>query len=173
MSVNITGKTHGIVAADWQIKKGKDLNAIVLPLVPAPQYTEGFWHWGGFVWSQQDPFDRYDDLAYQIGDLIYFQEEWSGSVAKSSGYKLWLDWLPANTMPQEAAQHWYTVTGVQVKILGMLNIGDTQDAGMRSQSGAEIIYWSEVKKIWNATHPEYQWDRDRHVVVLEVEAIAE
>ena len=137
-------------------------------------------------------------LRYQEGDRIYLAEEWCQLESESfSPFKYWskskyyadghkddnypsMDgYFPAETMPPEAAQHWFTITEVRVCQLSTLNPSDYVNCGMFLNMDKISGPWDLLQECraseerWNAAHPDYPWKSDRHVVVLAMEAIAQ
>jgi hypothetical protein len=72
-------------------------------------------------------------------------------------------------MPPEAAQYWFEVTEVRVVQMKDLSLQQTRSSYLFNPLTDDLFnFWSVVTKKWNATHPEYPWDSDLWVVVLEV-----
>jgi hypothetical protein len=166
--------THGIPAAPWQLGvAAKELKAILLPLT------------GGWVSGDPSTWPPIETLESEVkvGDRIFLQEEWAyflDKVDREVYYPLKrtspmypYDWEPAHTMPPEAAQHWYTVTGVRVVRVLDLTPKDLRLSGLYvigSENGKNVNEVTPAR--WNAAHPNYRWYGDLPVVVLSVEAIA-
>jgi hypothetical protein len=163
---------HGISAAPWQLKVvAKELKAIILPLT------------GGWVSGDPSTWPSIETLESEVkvGDRIFLQEEWAyflDKVDREVYYPLKrtslmysYGWEPAHTMPQDAAQRWYTVTGVRVCKACQLTSSEVWGAGLNiTELEAQLYITLRLK--WSAAHPGYPWDNNRPVVVLDVEAIA-
>jgi hypothetical protein len=195
---------YGIVGQPWQIEAGKDLKAIILPLVPAPnlvntedcQVSRGMeWRWitpsAHATWGKNE---QTSDLVvkycgYAVGDRIYLQEKWceydgeflywiEPDCEVSEHEAEWLSWQPAETMPPEAVQHWYEVMGVRVCPMKALNPSDYVDFGVLLNVEKISFPWELQEECfaaavrWRVAHPQYPWNGDRYVVVLDVEAVA-
>jgi hypothetical protein len=80
-----------------------------------------------------------------------------------------MGWQPAEAMPPEAAQYWYTVTEVRVVKTKDMTILLTGFPSGQSSPKKIIAEWTED---WNAAHPEQTWDGDLWGTVLDVEAIS-
>jgi hypothetical protein len=187
---------HGIVAADWQWKAAADgnLGVIILPF-PDVQETTNTWFlkWGSIdrFWEKSEMPGQsvYDAIDYQVCDRLFFQEEWcKGDWGVAFDDDIYftksttpeaenIGWQLAETMPKEAAQHWYEVAGVQVVQMKDLRSEIIIDAGIAPESifdgrdGAWLEFWLLANKNWNAAHPEYLCCGDLWVVVLDVKTL--
>jgi hypothetical protein len=197
---------HGIIAPDWQIKAAADenLGAILFPLLPEPvlvdtadcQVSRGMeWRWitpkAHATWGENELIS---DLVlkycgWAVGDRLFLQEEWcKGDWGAAFDDKIYftksttpeaenIGWQLAETMPKEAAQHWYEVAGVQVVQMKDLRSEIIIDAGIAPESifdgrdGAWLEFWLLANKNWNAAHPEYLCCGDLWVVVLDVKTL--
>jgi hypothetical protein len=174
--------THGIPAAHWQLQTAVEgrLKAIVLPLSEEPVWDKDIECWvlyipelGRIAWNYKFP-DHVENFPWQVGDRIFLQEKWCECdydyyVESITPEAELLGWQPAETMPSEAAQYWYTVTEVRVVKTKDMTILLTGFPSGQSSPKKIIAEWTED---WNAAHPEQTWDGDRWVIVLDVEEIA-
>jgi hypothetical protein len=186
--------THGIPAAHWQLDAAKQgrLEAVIVPLVPGIEtHPDGSFYWPNkrtTAWMADtvEQVIKCPEFQYQVGDRLYLQEEWdsqpghdgegnyfytrSENPEKQDLY--WVPdgfWQPAHTMPPDAAQYYYQVTGVrgvQAKDVAILSMG------FSSGHSSPRLILEEWAQDWNAAHPEQTWDGDRWVIVLDVEAIS-
>lgn len=188
--------SHGIIATDWMLKKGNELRAIVLPLVPEIETKEDGWkYWNSGVydatlawWPDEMPFSyqgSFDQLQYQVGDRVYLQEpsvfhSKSQSVRVRSSFSPevddLIDWVPAGFLAEEDSLYRFDITGVKVCQLINLEFDELFNCGLISQR-IESNYSSETgwglteeaATTWNDIHPRHLWDSDRWVIVLSVE----
>jgi hypothetical protein len=173
--------THGIPAAPWQLQAAAEerLKAIVLPLT------------GGWVSGDPSTWPPIEALGsgYEVGNRLYLQEEWGVGFEDNAledydykfhllskqthprAEKIWC-WQPAETMPPEAAQHWFEVTGVRVAWLAQLGEIDVEGIMGQPPHSTESSNYGLWRERWNAAHPEYPWADDRYVALLNVKAIA-
>jgi hypothetical protein len=184
---------HAIIAADWQLQaadKGR-LKAIILPLLPEPKEEAKTWFWPcepvNLFWFKSEGVGErlLKRLAYQQGDRIYLAEKWvSFELSKFGESKYWgkskdyaegnvdedypsMDgFLPAQTMPPEAAQYWFEVTGVLVVQMNRFTASNLQTTNMGSIDPHPGNFTATEN--WNAAYPDHPWDSDRWVVVLNV-----
>lgn len=187
--------SHRIIAQPWQLKSAAEgtLGAIVLPLVPEPKWNEVLQYWSWVVPSKPEwtiewrininPY-IFNILPYQLGDRIYLAEEWFEHDDGFAIRSLWKsdkntyfddsEWQSAQNMPPEAAQYWYEIQGVRVKQMSYFNHDEVIGAGITSgdifdgSDGAWERFWDLAKRNWNAAHPDYLWDLDRWVIVLDL-----
>jgi hypothetical protein len=144
-------------------------------------------------------------LPWQVGDRVYLQEEWTWVEGYTHpDHDEWIQelpisrsrffgayegdedddaiaegWQPAERMPPEAAQHWYTVTGVRVMQMHLRQLSwrDLTKAGIYTRDPDKVVetvdaIMQRTVGRWNAAHPEYLFHSGRWVIVLDVEAIA-
>jgi hypothetical protein len=188
---------HGIIAPDWQIQAAADgnLGAIILPF-PDVQETTNTWFlkWGGIdrFWGKGEMPGQsvYDAIDYQVCDRLFFQEEWcKGDWGAAFDDDIYftksttpeaenIGWQPAYTMPKEAAQHWYEVTGFRVMQMGEIDRGLCCDAGLIDKQlnlscGIDSIskQWASIFLRWNEALPNHFWDSDRWVVALNAKVL--
>jgi hypothetical protein len=126
-------------------------------------------------------------IDFKVGDRLYLAEQWDEvpvnfgedvvPILKSEN-EIWTDeWLSAETMPPEAAQYWYEVTGVRVVQMRdlahseIIGAGATKEEIFDGSDGAWERFWGMAKQNWNAAHPEYPWDADRWVVVMQIKEV--
>jgi hypothetical protein len=175
-----TMTNHRITSQPWQLKAAAEgtLGAIILPYPKELLKREGQWDY--HEWIRDEP----TTCPYAQGDRIYLAEEWDegfGSFGENFGFLLrsrtpsWADddkWQPAETMPPEAAQYCFEITGVrEVQMMNLTGV-DTIAAGMPvfpATSGGAYASLDELYLNWNATYPSCLWDSDRWVIVLEVQ----
>jgi hypothetical protein len=160
--------THGIPTTFGQLQAAAEqrLRAIVLPFLP-------------FAYLGILP-----KLRYQKGDRIFLQEKWckyedefllwvEPSCEVSEHEAEWLSWQSVETMPQEAARHWFKVTEIRVIQAINLTANDFRLSGLYvlgAENGKNV---DEVISLrWNLAYPNQPWHSDRWVIVLAVEAIA-
>jgi hypothetical protein len=188
---------HGIIAPDWQIKAAADenLGAILFPLLPAPvlvdtadcQVSRGMeWRWitpkAHATWGENEPIS---DLVlkycgWALGDRLFFQEEWckgdwgvaldddiyftkSGTPEAEN-----IGWQPANTMPPEAAQYWYEVTGVRIEVAGRIPMNTWRSTGIYLPNEDTFEYGQAAVGRWDKAHPGHLWGVAHWLIVLEV-----
>jgi hypothetical protein len=177
---------HAIVAADWQLQaadKGR-LRAIILPLLPEPKEEAKTWFWPcepvNLFWFKSEGIGErlLKRLTYQQGDRIFLQEKWckyddefmhwiEPNCEVSEHEAEWLSWQPAHTMPSEAAQYWFEVTGVKVVQMNQFTTSNLQATNMGSVDPHPEIFTATEN--WNAAYPDHPWNSDRWVFVLNVE----
>jgi hypothetical protein len=180
---------HGIIAPDWQIQAAADenLGAILFPLLPEPvlvdtadcQVSRGMeWRWitpkAHAIWGENEPIS---DLVlkycgWAVGDRLFFQEEWcKGDWGAAFDDDIYftksttpeaenIGWQPAYTMPKEAAQHWYEVTGFRVMQMKDMDFSGKDWAGAVFATNSQDVNDSQLL-----------FDRDLWVVVLDVKAL--
>jgi hypothetical protein len=198
---------HGIIAPDWQIKAAADenLGAILFPLLPEPvlvdtadcQVSRGMeWRWitpkAHATWGENEPIS---DLVlkycgWAVSDRLFFQEEWcKGDWGAAFDDDIYftksgtpeaenIGWQPANTMPPEAAQYWFEVTGVRVIQMDKIDRGVCYDAGLIDKQldlscGIDSIgkQWASIFLRWSKAFPSNFWDSDRWAIVLDVKVL--
>jgi hypothetical protein len=189
---------HRIIATEWQLQAAqkKRLGAVIVPLKPQPILSDTAdcfisrgveWRWTTSkvhaTWAQNDtvPDLVLKYCGYAEGDRLYLAEEWWDNritgepdevfeyFLKSVDKHLTHCWETAATMPPEAAQYWYEVTGVQVKPMDDLSLHEirmsslfeplTDDMGRVTQT----TQWR-----WTAAYPDQPWDDSRWVILLQV-----
>jgi hypothetical protein len=175
---------HGVIAADWQIRAAAEgrLKAIVLPF-PDVQETTNTWFlkWGGIdrFWEKGEMPGQsvYDAIDYQVCDRLFFQEEWcKGDWGAAFDDDIYftksgtpeaenIGWQPANTMPPEAAQYWFEVTGVRVIQMDKIDRGVCYDAGLIDKQ------WASIFLRWSKAFPSNFWDSARWAIVLDVKVL--
>jgi hypothetical protein len=114
----------------------------------------------------------YDPNYYQKGDCLYLAEEWNGGHIKTewdemcpdfilkSVHPNWTDnWQPAETMPEDAAIHWFYVEGVRVVLA----------KNVVTEKICPDCDYRTFKKRWNAAYPNHPWNNNRHVILLDIE----
>jgi hypothetical protein len=188
--------THGIPATSWQLEAASAgrLKAIVLPLLPEPEFDAGLWRWHPThlevlsVWSDGMPFESHRLLDYQVGDRIYLQEEWAKEdglfVSRSEDQNDDYQWFgDAEDMPPEAAQYWFSIKNVKVCQFRHLNSLETAQSNLMMLKLVDefkiLSSEEEDQKLqehvddliqkWNTEYPDYPFDRDRWVVLLTIE----
>jgi hypothetical protein len=148
--------THGIPATSWQLQAAakQKLRTIVLPLLPEIETDEMGWkYWRSNVYEttlvfapSEKPFaypGSYTQLRYQKGDRIFLQEKWGEyddefllwvepSCEVSEHEAEWLNWQSVETMPQEAARHWFKATEIRVIQAINLTAKDLRLSGLYS-----------------------------------------
>jgi hypothetical protein len=184
-------QTHRIIATDWQLKAAAagQLRAIVLPLVPEPVKEGNTWVWTSspvdlFWFDSEGVGDRLiKRLPYQKGDRLYLAEEWcKGDWGTAFDDDIYfpkstvpeaehIGWQPAETMPEEAAEHWFEVTGLRVVQMKEVTFNDFALTGIHRACPGINYPKAETVSAWNTAHPGYPWDGDRHVIVLEVAGV--
>jgi len=186
-----TATTHKIVAAPWQLQAAQQgrLGAVIVPLekqpilYPETKYVYAHWFWEGDTWREKDKFNQYAKIACLIGDRLYLAEPWCKAPWGNDEGKITSDiyftestvpeaehvgWQPAETMPPEAAQYWYEVTGVRVVQCKVLQFADLAKTGIFYTCPGINYPHDEMRAVWDAAHPDYTWAADRWVVVMEV-----
>jgi hypothetical protein len=178
---------HGIVAADWQGNTADRLTAIVLPLVPQIEtHPDGSFYWPNklataWMFDTIEQIIKCSDFPYRVGDRIFLQEEWtskktttvlSGAKLEQSKISTVVKRHPVETMPPEAAQHWFEVIGVGVAQAGTFNYVTMAGTGIYSACPGIDYPGRESVAVWDATYPEHPWSSDLWVVVLDVQPIS-
>jgi hypothetical protein len=179
---------HRIIAADWQLQAAAQdrLGAVIVPLEPHPIDRDDIFVWKcepiNLFWFKTEPVgDRLiKKLPYQMGDRLYLAEEWFEHDEGFAIRSLWKadkntyfdesEWEDAATMPPEAAQYWYEVTGVRVVQAEKITELDCEKAMGLYQNAFGNLAYKRFKINWNAAHPDAPWSGDRWVVVMEVVA---
>jgi hypothetical protein len=186
--------THGIPATSWQLEAAAEgrLKAIVLPLLPEPEFDEGLWTWKSEpflkIWREGLSFGDSDLLDYQVSDRIYLQEERAKEdglfVSRSEDPNDDYQWFgEAKDMPPEAAQYWFSIKNVKVCQFRHLNSLETAQSNLMMLKLVDefkiLSSEEEDQKLqehvddliqkWNTEYPDYPFDRDRWVVLLNVE----
>jgi hypothetical protein len=166
---------HGIVAADWQWKAAQQglLSTMIVPLDPEPRKKGNTWVWPcepiDLFWFDSEGVGErlLKKLPWQIGDRIFFQEEWcKGDWGVAFDDDIYftksttpeaenIGWQPAHTMPVEAAEYWFEVTGVEVMQMKDMDFSDKDWAGAVFTTNSQDVNDSQLL-----------WDRDRWVIVL-------
>jgi hypothetical protein len=174
---------HGIPAASWQLQMAAEqkLRAIVLPLLPEIETDEMGWkYWRSNVYEttlafapSEKPFaypGSYTQLRYQKGDREFLL--WVEPSCEVSEHEAeWLNWQSVETMPQEAARHWFKVTEIRVIQAINLTAKDLRLSGLYSLGAENGKNVDEVISLrWNLAYPNQPWHSDRWVIVLAVEA---
>lgn len=182
---NQTSQDHRIIAQSWQLEaavKG-DLQKIILPLT------------GGWVTGKMACEDL--SVGFNVGDRIFLAEEWYPVEDRMTGLvkEYWTNsyfdgrskaefdqslsrWVKpingysAETMPPEAAQHWFIIQNVQVIEARNLSPQDLIDCGLYPKDfhHLDCFETSEAceaaSKRWNDAY--YFWKSDALVVVLDI-----
>jgi hypothetical protein len=184
-----TATTHKIIAAPWQLQAAQHgrLGAVIVPLVPEPRKWENTWNWHtspiDLFWFENESVGErlIKKLPYQTGDRLYLAEQWCKAPWGNDEGKITseiyftestvpeaehIGWQPAATMPPEAAQWWFDVTGVNVMRLANVPVHSFIGAGLSIKDE-----W-EFKGDWNTAHPDHTWADDRWVVVMEVKSVS-
>jgi hypothetical protein len=178
-------KSHRIIATPWQIEAARRgaLKTVILPLVPPPTWNEilQYWEWEvpskpewSIEWRISINPEILKHLPYQIGDRLYFAEQW----CRSEPYGVFLEsttpdaemlgWQSAETMPEEPARYWFEVTGVKAERLGQVSFRSFSLSGLHLIC-PEVDYPSyEHRAAWNRSYPDTPWDDELWVQVLEV-----
>lgn len=188
---------HGIVAAEFQWKAAQQglLSTVIVPLDPQPRKEGNTWVWPcepiDLFWFDSESVGErlLKKLHWQIGDRIFLQEEWcKGDWGAAFDDDIYftksttpeaenIGWQPAETMPAEAAQYWFEATGVRVVQMKNISASTVANSGIKKLSelngkeGAFEKFWKTTKQCWNAAHPNYPWESDRHVVLLNVKPL--
>jgi hypothetical protein len=127
-----------------------------------------------------------DRLPYQKGDRIYLAEKWCkgdwGAAFDDDIYFIesttpeaeHIGWQPAETMPPESAQYWLEVG--DVRVVQMIDIDRhlcdrAALTDIPSDLPCGVEEWASILMRWNAAHPDYLWDADRWVIVLDVKEL--
>jgi hypothetical protein len=188
---------HRITSQPWQLKAAAEgtLKAIVLPLVPEIEpHIDGI----NMIWRNKkvtawitklpSEIAQCSESPYQLGDLIYLAEEWfncclsddawgdTEPVTKSSEPDYIHQYQPAQTMPPEAAQYWFEIKGVRVVQMSDIDRHLCDRAALTdipSDFPCGVEEWASILMRWNAAHPDYLWDADRWVIVLDLNIIGE
>lgn len=181
---------YRIIAANWQLKAAQEkrLGAVIVPLEPKPKPDGSLFYKNkktlfGCLASASIPADQLSAnseiilLPFEEGDLIYLAERWcKGDWGDAFDDDIYftesttpeaenIGWQPAETMPPEAAAHWYKVTKVAVAQTDDISPFTAKKAGLIENSSSFLAL------LWNNAHPDQPWDSDRWVVVIEVEGI--
>jgi hypothetical protein len=158
------------LAADWQGNTADRLTAIVLPLVPQIEtHPDGSFYWPNrhataWMFDTIEQIIKYHEFPYQIGDRVYRQER--------TTYPCWGNDISACTMPSEAAQHWFELTGVKVVQMDDLSLDEARSSYLFDPLTDDLFdFQSVIQKKWNTAYPKYPWDGDRWVVVLEAKQL--
>jgi hypothetical protein len=151
-------KTHRIIATPWQIESARRgaLETVIL---------------------------TYSKPIIHLGDRLYFAEQWCKTPWGNDEGKITCDiyftesatpeaelfgWQPAETMPPEAAAHWFEVVGVTAKRLGQVSFRSFAESGLHLIC-PEVNYPSfEHQAAWNRSYPDTPWGDNLWVQVLEV-----
>jgi hypothetical protein len=130
-------------------------------------------------------------IPFKEGDRIYLAEEWvkapwGNDNGKITGYIYFtksrvpeaehIGWQPAETMPEEAAQHWFELGDVRVVQMSAIDRHLCDRAALTdipSDLPCGVEEWASILMRWNAAHPDYFWDSDRWVIVLDLNIIGE
>jgi hypothetical protein len=180
-------KTHGIVAADWQLHAAIEgrLAAIILPLQDVIAKSELGFHWlaGETYYFSPIMPDGSLDKILAVGDRIFLQEEWAKEdrlyVSNSEDPNNDYHWVgDAENMPPEAAQHWFEVTGVRVVQIKDLSPQVLFEAGLtgvipaNQHESADLVRQVGCAQLWDRHFAPLRWKPNRWVVVWDVKAIA-
>jgi hypothetical protein len=173
---------HKITSQPWQLKAAAEgtLGAIILPL---PE--------GCVSGSPEDWPIKSMKCGFNESYRIYLAEEWCNfpgrlSTGEPPYYELRSnypplvmpsekeEWQPAETMPEEAAQYWFEVGDVRVVQMSDIDLKEIREAGLFNPLVDDLFSLSStVETRWNAAHPDYPWDADRWVIVLDLNIIGE
>jgi hypothetical protein len=171
---------HKIIAQPWQLKAAAEgtLRAIILP------FPEGCVSGSPENWPVKSL-----KCGFNESYCIYLAEEWVKSPwgndnGKITGYIYFtksrvpeakhMGWQPAETMPEEAAQYWFEVGDVRVVQMSdidrpLCDRAALTDIPLDLPCGVEE--WASILMRWNAAHPDYPWDADRWVIVLDLKEL--
>ena len=147
-------KNHRVIATHWQIESARRgaLKTVIL---------------------------AYKNPVIHVGDRLYLAEQWCecppyGFFLESTTPEAeMLGWQPAETMPPEAAAHWYEVWWVRTARLGQVSFRSFAGSGLHLIC-PEVDYPSyEHRAAWNESYPHTPWDDDLWVQILEVERVSE
>jgi hypothetical protein len=192
---------YRITSQPWQLKAAAEgtLGTIILPLVPEIENSPDGWRYWSFgsyeatlAFAPDDiPFSypgSYAQLQYQKGDRIYLAEKWcKGNLGAAFDDDIYfvesttpeaehIGWQPAETMPEEAARYWFEVGDVRVVQMSDIDRHLCDRAALTDISSdlpCGVEEWASILMRWNAAHPDYPWDADRWVIVLDLNIIGE
>jgi len=189
-------KIHPHIATAYERQaaaKGR-LRAIILPLLPEIEdRAHGWKYWSSGLFEttlafapDEVPFSyagNYAQLKLQKDDRIYLAEKWCkgdwGAAFDDDIYFLEsttpeaenIGWQPPETMPPEAAEHWYAIAGVRVCQCKDLDFALMAGTGIHSACSGIDYPERETAMVWDEAYPQHPWQGDRWVVALTVEAI--
>jgi hypothetical protein len=179
---------HGIVAAGWQWKATQQglLSTVIVPLDPEPRKEGNTWVWPcepmDLFWFDSEGVGErlLKKLPWQVGDLIFFQEEWcKGDWGAAFDDDIYftknttpeaenIGWQPAHAMPKEAAQHWFEVTGVRIEVAGRIPMNTWRSTGIYLPNEDTFEYGQAAVGRWDKAHPGHLWGVVHWLIVLEV-----
>jgi hypothetical protein len=168
---------HKIIAQPWQLKAAAEgvLGAIILPLPEgcisgSPEtwpikslkcgFNESYRLYLAEKWCKGDWGAAFDDD-------IYFVESTTPEAEH-------IGWQPAETMPEEAAQYWFDVGDVRVVQMSDIDRPLCDRAALTdipSDLPCGVKEWASIFERWNAAHPDYSWDADLWVIVIDVKEL--
>jgi hypothetical protein len=170
---------HQITSQPWQLKAAAEdtLGAIILPL------PEGRISGSPETWPIKSL-----KCGFNESDRIYLTEKWcKGDWGAASDDDIYfvesttpeaehIGWQPAEIMPEEAARYWFEVGDVRVVQMSdidrpLCDRAALTDIPLDLPCGVEE--WASILMRWNAAHPDYPWDADRWVIVLDLNIIGE
>jgi hypothetical protein len=160
---------YRITSQPWQLKAAAEgtLGAIILPL------PEGRISGSPETWPIKSL-----KCGFNESDRIYLAEEWAISEGGLYLYKSDGDdgdeYCSPEEMPPEAARHWFEVGDVRVVQMSDIDRHLCDRAALTDippclPCGFEE--WASIFERWNAAHPDYPWDADRWVIVLDLNII--
>jgi hypothetical protein len=198
---------HRVIATAWQLQAAQQgrLGAMIVPMVPPPILCDTAdcyvsrgkeWSWitatAHAIWGENDPISELllRRLPYQVGDRLYLAEpwvqcwntetlDWTYFTESTTPEAEHIVWQPATSMPPEASQYWYEVTGVTGVQMSAITPELQCTSGLirglprgemtneQRESFSNAAKGAAMDK-WNAAHPEYPWSPERWVVVIEV-----
>jgi hypothetical protein len=176
--------TYRVTSQPWQLKAAAEgtLGAIVLPYPKELLKREGKWDY--HEWIRDEP----TTCPYAQGDHIYLAEKWCkgdwGAAFDDDIYFIesttpeaeHMGWQPAETMPPEAARYWFEVgdvRGVQMSDIDRHLCDRAALTDIPSDLPCGVEEWASILMRWNAAHPDYLWDADRWVIVLDLNIFGE
>jgi hypothetical protein len=167
-----TMNTYRITSQPWQLKAAAEgaIGAIVLPLT------------GGWVSGAPESWPTKSlKCGFNESYCIYLAEEWAECdynyfVKSTTPEAEILGWQPAETMPEEAARYWFELGDVRVVQMSDIDRPLCDRAALTDippclPCGVEE--WASIFERWNAAHPDYLWDADRWVIVLDLNLVGE
>lgn len=192
---------HPHVATPYELKAAKrGLSAIVLPLLPEPEFDpktkEWKWRYGLDAYAyfaDRFPLHLIGLSAFTRnlckGDRIYFQEPWSDDMLIADRFN---DWEPAETMPSDLAEYWFTIAGVrvvQIKSIsnqelffcGLTDVDPELSLGMSmaelefgksSMEVANFVRQVGCEQNWDRAYCKWRYKDNPWVIELDVERIA-
>jgi hypothetical protein len=168
---------HKIIAQSWQLKAAAEgtLRAIILPLPKGcVSGSPETWSIKSLKCEFNESYRLYlaekwckGDWGAAFDDDIYFVESTTPEAEH-------MGWQPAETMPEEAARYWFEVGDVRVVQMSDIDRPLCDRAaltGIPSDLPCGVEEWASILMRWNAAHPDYLWDADRWVIVLDLKEL--